>query len=99
MVIICKEIYQILTAILMPFSTCHMWFLGIMLPKVLYVQCFNNLLQTPLNPSVYPNDKFLIRRKMSKLVYNTFNLVTQCLQDQFQEAIQKVYFAELGNPY
>ena len=35
---------------------------------------------------------------MAKLVYNTFKAVTQCLRNQFQEAIHEDHLAELDNP-
>ena len=79
------------------------------MPKALYVQRFNDPFQLPINPSEYPDNisanastqlwsEFLIRHKASKLVYYTFKTVTQCLQNQFQEAIHKDYLAELDNP-
>ena len=42
--VICKEIYQNLAAILLPFGTSHTGYLGIIMPEVLHVQHFNNLL-------------------------------------------------------
>ena len=78
------------------------------MPEALHVQCFNDPFQLPINPSKYPDDipanvsalqcsKLLIHHKASKLVYDTFKAVTQCLWKQFQEAIHEDYLAELDN--
>ena len=109
MAVIRKEIYQNLAAILSPFGTDHAGHLVIMMPEVLYIQHFNDLFQLPINPSKYPYDipantsaqqqsELLICHKALKLVYDTFKAVTQCLQNQFQEAIHEDYLAELDNP-
>ena len=108
MVVICKEIYQNLAAISSPYGTGHAKYLGIMMPEVLYVQHINDPFQPPINPGEYPDDipanlstqqrsKLLIHHKVLKLVYNTFKAATECLWNQFQEAIYKDYLAELGD--
>ena len=48
MVIICKEIYQNLSAFSSPFGTGLALFLGIVMSKALYLQHFNNPFQQPL---------------------------------------------------
>ena len=109
MVVIQKEIYRNPAPISLPFGTSHTRFLGIMMPEVLYIQHFNVLFQPPCNLGKYPDNiptnasnqqcsKLLICHKASKLVYNTFKVVLQCLWNQFQEAIHKDYVAELNYP-
>ena len=89
MVVIHKEIYQNLATISSPFCTGHAGFLGIMMLKALYVQCFNDPFQPPLHLGKYPDNiptnasaqqcsKLLICLKALKLVYDTFKVVTQC---------------------
>ena len=85
--IIHKEIYQNLAAILSPFGTSHAGYLGILMPEALYVQHFNDLFQLPINPGEYPGNiptnasaqqwsKLLIHQKALKLVYDNFKVVT-----------------------
>ena len=90
MVVIHKEMYQNLTAILSPFHTGHAGYLGIMMLEALYVQGFNDPFQLSINPGKYPERipdnistqwwiQLLIHHKASKLAYETFKAVTQCL--------------------
>ena len=82
MVVIHREIYQNLVAILLPFGTSHAGYLGIMMPEALYVQCFNDPFQLLINTGEHLDDipantstqwwcKLLIHHKASKLVYDT----------------------------
>ena len=97
------------TTILSPFGTGHTRFLGIMMLEMLYVQCFNDWFQMPLNLGEYPDDipinasaqqcsKLIICHKASNLVHDTFKAVTKCLQNQCQEAIHEDYLTELNDP-
>ena len=52
----------------------------------------------PANASAQWQSKLLILHKASKLIYDTFKVVTQCLQNQFQEAIHENYLAKLDDP-
>ena len=56
MAVICKEIYQNLAAISLPFGTSHAGYLCIMMPEALYVQRFNDPFWPPINPGKYPDD-------------------------------------------
>ena len=109
MAVIQKEIYQNLAAILSPFGTGQAGYLEIMMPNMLYIQHFNDPSQSPGNPGEYPDDipanmsaqrqsKLIICHKAVKLIYDTYKAVTQCLWNQFQEAIHEDYLAELDNP-
>ena len=109
MAIIRKEIYQNLAAISSPFGTGLARYLGIMISDVLYIQHFNDPFQPPGNPSEYPIDipanvsaqrqsKLNIHHKAAKLVYDIYKVVTQCLQNLFQEVIHEDYLAELDDP-
>ena len=109
MVVIHKEIYQNLATISLPFSNGHARFSGIMMPEALYVQCFSDPFQPPINPGKYPDNipsntstqqwsKLLIHHKAAKQVYDTFKAVMQCLQNQVQEGIHKDYLAKLDYP-
>ena len=91
------------------FGTDHAAYLCIMMLEVPYVQHFNDPIQPPINPGEYPDDipanastlrriELIFDHKASKLVYDTFKAVTQCFWNQFQEAINEDYLAELYNP-
>ena len=56
MVVICKEIYQNLTAILLPFGIGHARYLGSMMLEALHVQHFNDPFKPPINPSKYSDN-------------------------------------------
>ena len=69
-----------------------------MMPEALYVQHFNDPFQLHFNLGKHPDDipanasaqqcnEVLIYHKVAKQVYTTFKVVTQCLWNQFQEAI------------
>ena len=109
MVIICKEIYQNLSAFSSPFGTGLALFLSIVMSKALYLQHFNNPFQQLFNQGKYPDDipanasaqqcsELFIYHKVAKQVYNTFKAVTQCLQNQFHKAIHEDCLAELDDP-
>ena len=92
----------------LPDDNSHARFLGIMMPEVLYVQFFDDPFQLPLYSEEYPNDippnvsaqqwsELLIHHKAAKQVYDTFKMVMQCLQNQFQEAIHENCLASFTN--
>ena len=94
MVVINKEIHHNLATISLPFGNDHAGFLSVMMQEVLYVQCFDDQFQPPLNLGKFPNDiptnastqqwsKLLICHKAARQVHNTFKAVTQCHQNQF----------------
>ena len=69
-----------------------------MMPDALYVQHFDDPFQPPVNHSKYPDNipakvsapqqsKLIIHHKAAKLIYDNYKAVTQCLWNQFQEAI------------
>ena len=55
-VVIRKKINQNLATILSPFGTGHAGYLGIMVTKVQYAQCFNDPFKPPINSGKYPDN-------------------------------------------
>ena len=109
MMVIQKEIYQNLATTILPYGNGQTGLWGIMMPNVLYVQCFNKLFGQSTDPGKHPDNiptnasaqqwsEILIHHKAAKQVYDTYKTMIQCNHNQFQKAIDEDNLAELDNP-